>query len=163
MRGVPSLAVTDTDIAYLAAIPRFPPIDTLIRGNRSACRCHYGGMTDRYGATPLHVVVADNVRLLCSRRRVHQSDLADVLGMSRMAVSDRFRYRTPWTLDEVALLAQAFQVPVSVLLGEAPSTVPVDAETGQATGTLLGLPERDSRLPPSIGQLLPGVPYDRVS
>jgi hypothetical protein len=116
-------------------------------------------MPNRYGATPLHVVVADNVRILCSRRRVHQSDLADFLGMSRMAVSDRFRYRTPWTLDEVGLLAQAFQVPVSVLLGEPPTPV----EGGQATGQLLGLPERDGRLPPSIGQLLPGIALDRVS
>jgi transcriptional regulator with XRE-family HTH domain len=117
-------------------------------------------MPNRYGQTPLHVVVADNVRILCSRRRVHQSDLADFLGMSRMAVSDRFRYRTPWTLDEVGLLAQAFQVPVSVLLGEPPS--PVSTE-GQAPEQLLGLPERDGRLPPSIGQLLPGVALDRVS
>lgn len=119
-------------------------------------------MPNRYGATPLHVVVADNVRLLCSRRRVHQSDLADALGMSRMAVSDRFRYRTPWTLDEVGALAQAFQVPVSVLMGEPPATGPSAGE-GQTTGTLLGLPERDGRLPPSIGQLLPGIALDRVS
>ena len=107
---------------------------------------------------PLHVVVADNVRLLCSRRRVHQSDLADALGMSRGAVNDRFVYRTPWTLDELGELARAFQVPVSVLLGEPPST----GATGQAP-VPLGLPERDTRLPPSMDQLLPGVPLDRVS
>lgn len=117
-------------------------------------------MPNRYGATPLHVVVADNVRILCSRRRIHQGDLADVLGMSRMAVSDRFRYRTPWTLDELGHLAQAFQVPPSVLLGELPTPMPED---GGEPDTLLGLPERAGRLPPSIGQLLPGVPYDRVS
>lgn len=120
-------------------------------------------MPNRYGLTPMHVVVADNVRILCSRRRVHQSDLADAMGMSRMAVSDRFRYRTPWTLDELGILAQVFQVPPSVLLGEAPTSLPSEDGDRQAPATLLGLPERDGRLPPSIGQLLPGIPYDRVS
>lgn len=108
---------------------------------------------------PLHVVVADNVRLMCARRRVHQTDLADALGMSRGAVNDRFVYRTPWTLDEVGELARAFQVPISVLMGEQP---PSTGATGQAP-IPLGLPERDGRLPPSIGQFLPGVTLDRVS
>jgi len=72
--------------------------------------------------------------------------------MSRMAVSDRFRYRTPWTLDEVGALCQLLQVPPSVLLGEAPGTV----DQGQQPTSGLGLPDRGGRLPPSMGQLLQG-------
>jgi hypothetical protein len=67
---------------------------------------------------PLSYVAADNVRLLCARRRVAQSHIADFLGMSRGQVNDRFRYRTPWTVDELGKIAGLFDVPVGVLLGE---------------------------------------------
>lgn len=108
------------------------------------------------GQTPLSVVVADNVRLLAGRRRVRQSDLARLFGVSRMAVSDRFRYKTPWTVDELGVLAAAFGVPVGVLVGE----VELSWEDESPPETELptdALPMRRRVLPRPVGPVLPGL------
>jgi transcriptional regulator with XRE-family HTH domain len=115
-------------------------------------------MAATYGAHGLSAIVADNVRLLCARRGVNQSDLARLLGLSRMSVSDRFRYKTPWAIDELGILAVWFGVPVSVLFGE----------QGQAVAQAPDLPVVKSRrrarsaTPPVVSQLLPGLAYGRV-
>ena len=54
---------------------------------------------------PLSSVVAANIRAECARRSWTQQQLADKLGMNRIAVSDRHRERTPWTLDETQKVA----------------------------------------------------------
>lgn len=110
-------------------------------------------MTATYGAHGLSAIVADNIRLLCARRGVNQSDLARVLGLSRMSVSDRFRYKTPWAIDELGILATWFQVPVSALFGE--------QAQGQAQGTdrpiVKSRRRARSAYPPVGYQLLPGL------
>ncbi len=60
--------------------------------------------------------VAANVRAEAARRRVEQRDIARALAMSRAAVSDRFRGRTPWTLSEVEGLARFLRVSLEELL-----------------------------------------------
>lgn len=111
--------------------------------------------TSRARRTTLSVVVADNVRLVCARRRITQVEIAAALGMSKMAISDRFRYITPWTLDDLGALSEFLEVPVGVLLGEA---VSLDGETAPgAAGPLLVTPPGKGRprLPRSIGPQLP--------
>lgn len=98
-------------------------------------------------------VVADNVRLICARRKITQVELAALLGISKMSVSDRFRYITPYTLDDLGLIAGYLDVPIAVLVGEA---LDVDGETSGA-GPLLALPIARAvrRGPASRGQALP--------
>jgi len=104
---------------------------------------------------PLSYVVADNVRLLCARRRVPQSVIAEHLGMSRMAVNDRFRYRTPWTVDELGGVAALFDVPVGVLLGEVAAP---DVMRGGTRPPMVSAPRPAAgrRVPPAE-PTLPGV------
>jgi transcriptional regulator with XRE-family HTH domain len=101
----------------------------------------------------LSVVVADNVRLICARRRITQVDLAEVLGMSKMSVSDRFRYVAPWTVDDLGILSEYLGVPVGVLLGEALS---MDGETDSAGPLLVSHTRKAGRQGPGpVGQPLP--------
>lgn len=108
--------------------------------------------------TPLSVIVADNVRLLAGRRRVRQSDLARLFGVSRMAISDRFRYKTPWTVDELGVLAAAFGVPVGVLAGEVEVSWDDGSQTDPEPELPSGaLPMRRRVLPRPVGPVLPGL------
>lgn len=105
-------------------------------------------------------VVADNVRLICARRRISQVDLAAVLGMSKMSVSDRFRYITPWTLDDLALIREYLDVPVAVLLGEALS---MGGETDHAGPLLVSETRKGGRRGPGpMGQTLPLVNFSEA-
>ncbi|MCF4121948.1 helix-turn-helix domain-containing protein [Antribacter sp. KLBMP9083] len=63
-------------------------------------------------------VTAAAVRLEAARRDLSQAQLATELGLSRAAVSDRFRGKTAWTLDQVGLLAQLFGCDAKVLVEE---------------------------------------------
>lgn len=63
----------------------------------------------------LSSVVASNVRAEAARRGLTQGDLAERLGMARITVSDRYRERTPWTLDETEKVAHLFDLEVSDL------------------------------------------------
>lgn len=60
--------------------------------------------------------VAANIRAEAARRRQTQTSLGRALGMSQVAVSDRYRGRTPWTLNEVEAVARLLQVPAAELL-----------------------------------------------
>ena len=53
----------------------------------------------------LHRRVAANVRAAAGYYRDRQVALADALGISSQQVSQRFNDRTPFTLDEVGILA----------------------------------------------------------
>jgi antitoxin component HigA of HigAB toxin-antitoxin module len=44
--------------------------------------------------------------------------IAAEVGLSRAAVSDRFRGRTAWTLDQVGVIAQLFGCDPAVLVNE---------------------------------------------
>ena len=68
--------------------------------------------TTTKGQAPLSKIVAANVRAEGARRGLTQMEMAKRLGMSRITLSDRYRERTPWTLDEVERLAAFFGVDV---------------------------------------------------
>lgn len=57
-----------------------------------------------------------NVGAEMGRRRVTQKRLAQMLGMSQAAVSDRQRGHTPWSLAELDQVADLFGVTVADLL-----------------------------------------------
>jgi transcriptional regulator with XRE-family HTH domain len=65
---------------------------------------------------PASAIVADNVRAEAARARFTQGRIAELLGVSQQAVSDRMKGRTPFTVDELALLADEFGVPLTRFL-----------------------------------------------
>lgn len=42
--------------------------------------------------------------------------MARILGVSRMAMSDRYRGRTPWSIDDLEVVSMALHIPVGELL-----------------------------------------------
>jgi transcriptional regulator with XRE-family HTH domain len=82
--------------------------------------CNYFRMTAQTNAVtahhPLHVVVAANIRAEAARRGLNQTDMARLLGVSRMTMSDRNRGRTPWALDDIERVAQLFHIEAADLL-----------------------------------------------
>lgn len=70
----------------------------------------------RRAGSELVEAVAENVRGEAARRRLTQTDLARALGMSQVAVSDRYRGRTPWTLGEIEALTRVLRVRLEDLL-----------------------------------------------
>ena len=64
--------------------------------------------------------VGMEVRALCARRHVTGRQLAEVLGLSAVAVSRRLTGETAFNVDELAILAEAFGLPVSELLPPPP-------------------------------------------
>ena len=64
--------------------------------------------------------VAGRVRAFAAERRVSQTDLADALGMSKMAISRRFNGVVPFAVDELGQVAGFFDIPILALLS--PST-----------------------------------------
>ena len=75
-------------------------------------------MTARHAGRigPLSTVVAANVRAEAARRGLTQADMARILGVSRMAMSDRYRGRTPWSIDDLEVVSMALHVPVQAWL-----------------------------------------------
>ena len=61
-------------------------------------------------------LVAEEVRALMGRHRVSQATIAEVLGVSRQAVSKRLTGETPFDVNEVAKLGDYFGVQPSQLL-----------------------------------------------
>lgn len=87
-----------------------------------------GKRTRRIG-TALPEVVAANVRAEVARRALSRTQLAAMLNMSYMAVGDRYRGRTDWTLADLDHLSKILAVPVDALTAP-PPTLPA----GQGTG-----------------------------
>lgn len=69
--------------------------------------------------TGLSAVVASNVRDLLPQAGKRQVDVAAALGISQPAVSARLKGVTPFTIDELAPLAELLGVDTSDLLGGA--------------------------------------------
>jgi hypothetical protein len=61
---------------------------------------------------------ASAIRFEAARRGLSQMQIAAEVGLSRAAVSDRFRGRTAWTLDQVGVIAQLFGCDPAVLVNE---------------------------------------------
>ena len=91
------------------------------------------------GDVPLSVVVAANVRAEAARRGMTQADVARAMGLSRMAVSDRYRGRTPWTLDELEAVSSRLRCPVSALLARPEGFEPPTFWFGAEGGTVVDL------------------------
>ncbi|MFD2023951.1 helix-turn-helix domain-containing protein [Promicromonospora aerolata] len=58
------------------------------------------------------------IRFEAARRGLSQQQIAAEVGLSKAAVSDRFRGRTPWTLDQVGVIAELFGCDPAVLVNE---------------------------------------------
>lgn len=63
--------------------------------------------------------VVEEVRATMARFGLHQADLAALLGVSQAHASRKLRSVTPFTLDEVDLLADWFQTTPAYLMGHA--------------------------------------------
>jgi hypothetical protein len=66
----------------------------------------------------LALLCAAAIRFEAARRGLSQMQIAAEVGLSRAAVSDRFRGRTPWTLDQVGVIAELFGCDPAVLVNE---------------------------------------------
>lgn len=66
----------------------------------------------------LALVCAAAIRFEAARRGLSQQQIAAEVGLSRAAVSARFRGRTAWTLDQVGRLAMLFGCDPAVLVTE---------------------------------------------
>jgi hypothetical protein len=66
----------------------------------------------------LALVCASAIRFEAARRGLSQMQIAAEVGLSRAAVSDRFRGKTAWTLDQVGVIAQLFGCDPAVLVTE---------------------------------------------
>ncbi len=63
--------------------------------------------------------VATAVKVAMVRSGITQHQIAEALGVSQPAVSARLAGRTPWTVDELTIVARLLDVRPSVLLGDA--------------------------------------------
>lgn len=66
---------------------------------------------------PHTTAVADNIRAEIARRGKNQIHIAEVLGITRQAVSRRLRGDVEFRASEVTAIADYLGVPASVLLG----------------------------------------------
>jgi transcriptional regulator with XRE-family HTH domain len=63
--------------------------------------------------------VANEVRAAMSRRRMSQMQLAEALGRSQAFVSRRLTGEIAFDINELATIAEALDVPITALLGDA--------------------------------------------
>lgn len=66
----------------------------------------------------LALVCAAAIRFEAARRGLSQRQIAAEVGLSRAAVSHRFRGQTPWTLDQVGIIAELFGCDPALLVNE---------------------------------------------
>lgn len=98
------------------------------------------------GSRPLTETVAEEVRVLMTRRGVVQEDLVDVLHVSQTGVSKRLRGLIAFDANEIGLLAAFFGVKPAQLLGETgmpgppvPPVPPTDGPHGDGGSALAKL------------------------
>lgn len=84
---------------------------------------------------PDRLAWADTIRAEMARRRLHQSHIADAIGVSQSGVSERLSAKVPFTVDELAAIARLLGVDVRDLF----SPVGVDRQSGCTTGQQLSL------------------------
>lgn len=64
-----------------------------------------------------------NIRRLLRAHHLKQRDLAEVLGLSEQAISDKFHGRSNFTLRDVSRIADFFVVSTDLVLGREPLEV----------------------------------------
>jgi transcriptional regulator with XRE-family HTH domain len=62
--------------------------------------------------------VAANVRAELARHNKQRQSVADLLGLSRMAIHRRLTGETPFRVDELSKIAEDIGVSVTALIGE---------------------------------------------
>lgn len=67
-------------------------------------------------STTYSELMRGEVKAECARRDLNQRGLAALMGMSQQAVSDRWRGRTPWALNEIELLESVLGLTRGALL-----------------------------------------------
>ncbi len=60
--------------------------------------------------------VSGEVRAWMARRDMKQGALANALGMTQPSLSMRLRGRTRWTIQDLVIVSETLDVPISVLL-----------------------------------------------
>lgn len=66
--------------------------------------------------------VPANVRAELARRRKRQEDLAELLGLTRQAVSQRLLGRVDFRIAELQAIADYLEVPIGTLVAEQQAT-----------------------------------------
>ena len=61
-------------------------------------------------------IIRDEVKAECGRRSISQRALARAMGLAQPSISDRWRGRIPWTLDEVERLERVLGLDRGALL-----------------------------------------------
>lgn len=67
---------------------------------------------------PLHETVAAEVRAELARRKVNQTQIAMLLGISQAGVSRRLLGQTPMDVNEIAAIAEFLDIPIGTLFPE---------------------------------------------
>ena len=107
-------------------------------------------------------MVAAEVRAWLARSGKRQADLAAALGVSQSGISHRLRARVAFTLEELATIAEVFDITLAELLGpvilQARRSPHTDMVGAGASGSL---PRLDSNQQP-FGYLSPKLINDTV-
>lgn len=75
--------------------------------------------------------VATEVRTLAARHRYTQEMVGQLLGLKQSAISRRFKGEVAFDVDELEMLAQTWDVPITDLFGPVPR--PRQGDAGQST------------------------------
>lgn len=67
------------------------------------------------GMTSTTTAIADKVRGVAAEKRFTQQRIAEVLGISRTQITERYQGRVPFTATEIFTLAEALDVPLGRL------------------------------------------------
>jgi transcriptional regulator with XRE-family HTH domain len=68
--------------------------------------------------------IGANVRAEMARRGISQTTLAEKLALTQPSISSRLRGQVAFNVDELAVVAEALDVPLAALLAEQPATTP---------------------------------------
>lgn len=68
--------------------------------------------------------VAANVRAELARKGLSQRALADVLGKSQTYIYRRLNGETPFTIDDLALIAGHLEIPLAALIADSSPAAP---------------------------------------
>lgn len=66
----------------------------------------------------LHSVTLANIRAEMARRRIRQADIAEALGLTGGAISQKLTGTRPLTITELEAIAEKLGVPMTVLVAD---------------------------------------------
>jgi predicted XRE-type DNA-binding protein len=86
-------------------------------------------------------IVVSNVNAEIGRRRITQKQMAEWLGISQASASERLTNKTPFTLDELDILAEKFDMPVVALFSQPAYSAPFQGGSVGETAPIAQLAE----------------------